>query len=227
MAEQKNIHAGHRQRLFDRYASSGIESFSDVELLELLLAYAIPRKDTNPIAHSLLDTFGSFAAVLEAPQLSLQKVEGMTQRAATMLRLLPQSWQRYDLSRQSETKFFRTTEECGDYLVPFFRGLREERVRILCLDAKCKLLDCRELSQGSVNSAAMPIRRIVETALAVNATSVMVAHNHPSGIALPSTEDIDATRRLKEALANVDIILIDHIVVSDNDYVSMLDSEFI
>ncbi len=227
MAEQKNIHAGHRQRLFDRYAQSGIDSFSDVELLELLLTYAIPRKDTNPIAHRLLDTFGGLSAVLEAPQLSLQKVEGMTQRAATMLRLLPQSWKRYDLSRQSETKIFRTTEECGDYLVPFFRGLREEHVRILCLDAKCKLLDCREISQGSVNFAAMPIRRIVETALAVNATSVMVAHNHPSGIALPSTDDIDATMRLKEALANVDIILIDHIVVSDNDYVSMLDSRYI
>lgn len=227
MAEQKNIHAGHRQRLFDRYANGGVDSFSDVELLELLLTYAIPRKDTNPIAHRLLDTFGSLSAVFEAPQLSLQKVEGMTQRSATMLRLLPQSWKRYDLSRQSETKVFRTTEECGDYLVPFFRGLREERVRILCLDAKCKLLDCRELSQGSVNSAAMPIRRIVETALAVNATSVMIAHNHPSGIALPSTEDVEATHRLKEALANVDVILIDHIVVSDNDYVSMLDSQYI
>lgn len=224
MAEQKNIHAGHRQRLFDRYAKSGIDSFSDIELLELLLAYAIPRKDTNPIAHRLLETFGNFSAVLEAPQLSLQNVEGMTQRAATMLHLLPQSWKRYDLSRQRETKIFQTTEACGDYLVPFFRGLREERVRLLCLDAKCMLLDCREISQGSVNSAAMPIRRIVETALAVNATSVVLAHNHTSGIALPSKEDVDATVRLKEALAGVDILLIDHMIVADNDYVSLHDS---
>lgn len=224
MAEQKNIHAGHRQRLFDRYAESGIEGFSDIELLELLLAYAIPRKDTNPIAHRLLDTFGTLSAVLEAPQLSLQKVEGMTQRAATLLRLLPQSWKRYEISRQSETKVFLTTEECGNYLVPFFCGLREERIRIMCLDAKCKLLDCREISRGSVNSAAMPIRNIVETALAVNATSVVIAHNHTSGIALPSGEDIDATRRLKEALAGVDILLVDHVIVADNDYVSLRDS---
>lgn len=224
MAEQKNIHAGHRQRLFDRYAESGLESFSDIELLELLLAYAIPRKDTNPIAHRLLATFGSLNAVFEAPQLSLRKVEGMTQRAATMLRLLPQSWKRYELSRQSETKIFLTTEDCGDYLVPFFSGVREERVRLLCLDAKCKLLDCREISRGSVNWASMPIRSIVETALAVNATSVVLAHNHLSGIALPSNEDVEATRRLRDALTGIEVLLIDHIIVSDSDYVSMRDS---
>lgn len=224
MAEQKNIHAGHRQRLFDRYAASGIEGFSDVELLELILTFAIARKDTNPIAHRLLDTFGSLGAVLDAPLLSLQKVEGVTRRAATLLRLLPQSWKRYELSHQSETKVFMTTEACGDYLVPFFRGLREERVRMMCLDAKCKLLDCREVSSGSVNSAAMPIRCIVETALAVNATSVVIAHNHTSGVALPSKEDIHSTQRLKEALASVDIFLVDHLIVADSDYVSLRDT---
>lgn len=227
MAEQKNIHAGHRQRLFDRYAESGLEGFSDVEVLELVLTFAIPRRDTNPIAHRLLDTFGNLAAVLEAPLISVKNVEGMTQRAATLLHLMPQLWNRYDLSRQRGTKYFSTTGACGDYLLPFFRGLRNEHIRLMCLDAKCQLLDCREVSFGSVNSASMPIRRIVETALAVNASLVVLAHNHTSGIALPSREDLDATRRLKEALSGVDVFLMDHIIIADNDYVSLRDSKLL
>lgn len=224
MASKENVHTGHRQRLFDRYAQSGADSFSDVEILELLLTYGIVRKDTNVLAHRLIDTFGSLSAVMDAPQLSLQNVEGMTQRAATIIRLLPQLWTRYDLCRQRTIKYLHTTEACGDYLIPYFRGLREERVRIMCLDAKCKLIDCREVAVGSVNTTALPIRRIVETALAVNATSVVVAHNHTSGIALPSKEDVTATHQLKAALNGVDIFLIDHIIVADDDYVSLRDS---
>lgn len=227
MAEKDNLHSGHRQRLLDRYSVGGLDSFSDVEVLELLLAYAIPRKDTKALAHRLLDTFGTLSAVIEAPQPSLQNVEGMTQRAATLLRMQPQLWKRYDLSRRRDTPYFPTTESCGDYLIPFFRGLREERVRLLCMDAKCHLLDCREVSYGSVNSTTLPIRRIVETALAVNATCVVVAHNHTSGIALPSKEDLDSTRRLMEALSAVDILLADHLVVADEDYVSLRDSKLL
>ena len=224
MAEQEQLHTGHRQRLFDRYKKIGLEHFSDVEVLELVLTYAIPRKDTNPVAHRLLDTFGALHAVFEAPVTSLQKVEGMTQRAAELLRLLPQVWTRYETSCSRDTKFFSTTEACGNYLMPFFRGLREERIRIMCLDAKCQLLDCREVSKGSVNTASMPIRSIVETALSVNATAVIIAHNHTSGIALPSKEDLDATKRLEEALSAVDIYLIDHIIAAGDDYVSLRDS---
>lgn len=225
MTEPSELHTGHRQRLFDRYEQSGLDGFSDIEVLELVLTYAIPRKDTNATAHRLLDTFGTLQTVFEAPQASLEKVEGMTQRAAAMMRLLPQVWARYEVScRRCDTRCFDTTEACGNYLLPFFRALREERVRILCLDAKCRLLDCREVSTGSVNFASMPIRRIVETALSVNASAVIVAHNHTSGIALPSKEDVDTTMRLKEALTGVDVLLLDHIIVADGDYVSLRDS---
>lgn len=227
MAERENLHEGHRKRLFDRYAEGGLESFSDVEVLELVLTYAIPRKDTNALAHRLLNTFGSLPALLEAPQLSVQSVEGMTQRAAALLHLLPKLWQRYSLCRQRAVRQFCTAEECGDYLIPFFLGLREERVRLMCLDAKCQLLDCREVAAGSVNSASLPIRRIVETALAVNASCVVIAHNHTSGIALPSKEDVDATHRLAAALSGVDIYLTDHIIVADDDYVSMRQSKIL
>lgn len=227
MAQTEQLHTGHRHRLYERYANSGIDGFSDIELLELLLSFAIPRKDTNPLAHRLLDRFGSLHAVFEASLLSLQNAEGMTVRAATLLRMIPEVWKRYELCRQSETVFFRTTEACGDYLLPFFRGLREERVWLLCLDAKCKLLDCREISRGSVNFTALPIRRVVETALAVNASSVVLAHNHTSGIALPSREDVDLTHRLQTALQGVDVLLADHLIIAEDDYVSMRDSRLL
>lgn len=224
MAQTEHLHTGHRERLFERYANSGIDSFSDVELLELVLTFAIPRKDTNPIAHRLLAQFGSLRTVFEAPLLSLESVEGMTKRAATLLQMYPGVWKRYENCLQRETVFFRTTEACGDYLEPFFRGLRDEHVWLLCLDAKCKLLDCREISHGTVNFATLPIRRVVETALAVNASSVVIAHNHPSGIALPSKEDVELTKQLQTALQSVDVLLADHIVVAEGDYVSMRDS---
>ena len=101
-----------------------------------------------------------------------------------------------------------------------------ETVFLLCLDAKCKVLCCKEVGEGSVNSAAISVRRIVEVALASNATTVVLAHNHPSGLAIPSEEDIPTTRRVAAALNTVEIILADHIVVADDDFVSMVQSGY-
>ena len=119
-----------------------------------------------------------------------------------------------------------TTEKCGDYLASFFVGRRNETVFLLCLDAKCKVLCCKEIGEGSVNSAGVPVRRIVETALGVNATTVILAHNHPSGLALPSSEDVQTTHRVAAALDTVDIALADHIIVADSDYVSLAQSGY-
>ena len=225
MAEATEIHQGHRQRLYNSYLQAGLDGFSDIVVLELLLTFAIPRKDTNPIAHGLLNRFGSLYAVFEAPVDSLLQVEGMTKRAAVLLHLQPQLWKRYASSRMADTRIFSTRDACAAYLMTQFRGAREEQVCMMCLDAKCKLLDLRKVSEGSVNSTVLPVRRIVEIALAVNATSVVIAHNHTSGIALPSKEDVQATALLQTALKCVDINLIDHIIVADDDYVSLKDSE--
>ena len=120
----------------------------------------------------------------------------------------------------------RTLEQCGAYLQPRFFGRKHEAVFLLCLDAKCKVLACKQVGEGSVNSAGVPIRRIVETALSANATMVVLAHNHPSGLALPSADDIQTTKRLAVALDTVEITLIDHLVFSDDDYVSMAQSGY-
>ena len=219
-----SVHQGHRQRLRERFLEEGLENFKEHEVLELLLYYCIPRRDTNIIAHNLIDRFDTLAGVLEAPPSELKKVEGMGDGAATFIALLQAAERYYLVNKQDDGKPMTSVEACGRYLVPKFRNLRNESVYLLSLDAKCKMLSCRLVGEGSVNSAAVPIRRIVEMALEAGATSVVLAHNHPSGIALPSPEDVQTTRRLAMALSAVEIGLVDHIVVADEDYVSMVQS---
>lgn len=219
-----SIHTGHRQRLKERFLKEGLDNFNELQVLELLLFYCIPRQDTNPIAHALLDRFGSLAQVLEAPTSELQKVPGVGESTATFLPLLASLCRYYLVHRTASNVILNTIEQCGNYLLPFFCGRRNEVVYLLCLDAKCKVLSCKEVGEGSVNSASVPIRRIVEMALADNATSVVLAHNHPSGMALPSGEDQLTTRRLAMSLSTVDIELVDHLVIADNDFVSLRQS---
>ena len=219
-----SIHDGHRQRLKKRYMTEGLHNFEEIQVLELILFYCIPRQDTNPIAHRLLERFGSLAQVLEASPEELKKVQGIGDNAATFLSMFIPVGRYYRINRYGGEVILNTIEKCGQYIIPFFEGRRNETVFLLCLDAKCKVLCCREVGEGSVNSAAVPIRRIVEMALSANATSVVLAHNHPSGIALPSAEDIQTTQRLAAALEAVEIRLVDHIVVADEDYVSHVQS---
>lgn len=219
-----SIHDGHRQRLRQRFQEEGLDHFDEIQVLELLLFYCIPRKNTNEIAHALLDRFGSVSQVVEASVEELQKVNGMGENAAVFLALINAFGRYYQVNRAANMEILNDLEKCGEYLIPKFIGRRNETVFLLCLDAKCKVLCCREVGEGSVNSAAVPVRRIVEMALGANATSVVLAHNHPSGFALPSGEDVQTTKQLAMALRSVEIELVDHIVVADGDYVSMLQS---
>ena len=218
-----SIHDGHRQRLKDRFLREGLDGFTDVQVLELLLFYVVPRRDTNPIAHALVDRFGSLARVLDASVVKLTEVDGISENGATFLKLVREIERRYALS-QGEEIILNTIDDCCEYLTRFFKGKRNETVFLLSLDAKLKLLSCREVGEGSVNYASVPIRRCVEMALEDGATSVILAHNHPSGLAVPSGDDIVTTRRLAMALSAVEIQLVDHIVVADDDYVSMVQS---
>ena len=219
------MHEGHRERVKRRFRQEGLDSFSDIQALELLLFYVIPRVDTNPIAHALLDHFGSLSQVLEASPEELCKVPGVGENGALLLNLIPQMGRFYMTDRAKSATILTSLEQCAEFLVPRFFGRKLETVFLLCLDAKCKVLCCKELGEGSVNSTGLSIRRVVETALGVNASSVVLAHNHPSGLAIPSPEDIQTTRRIAMALQAVEITLVDHIIVADDDYVSIAMSD--
>lgn len=218
------LHDGHRQRLKDRFRSEGLDHFEERHVLELLLSYSIPRKDTAPLAKELLAHFGSFTQVMEATPEELQKVKGVGEHTATLIALTTAVGRYYAVKRATNVEILDSTTKCGRYLVHQFFGRRNETVFLLCLDAKCKVLCCREVGEGSVNSANIPVRRVVEMALAANATTAVIAHNHPSGVAVPSDEDVATTYRLARALDAVEITLADHIVVADEDFVSLVQS---
>ena len=221
-----SIHNGHRDRIRRRFLEEGLDQFTDVQVLEFLLFYCIARQDTNPIAHRLLDSFGSLSQVLEAPVEELRKVEGIGENTAVFLRLVTQVGRYYLTDRASKAKVLPTLESCAHYLQTFFFGRNVETVYLLCLDAKCKMLCCKKISEGDVNSTSLSLRKVVETALNTNASSVVLAHNHPGGMAIPSNEDIQTTRRIAAALQAVDVHFIDHILVTDDDYVSLLQSGY-
>lgn len=222
-----NENAGHRQRLKHQYLTGGLDSFDDARALELLLTFGIPRRDTHKLAKLLLATFGTFSGVLEAPVEELQKVEGMTPNAAILVRLVMDVSRRHLLDRSSEGNILQTVDDCGDFLVPYFYGSRDEEVYLLSLDAKGKVINCHKIGKGSVNSANIPVRKIVAAALSVNATTVVLAHNHPSGIALPSQEDLQATKLVQTAMDAVGIHLLDHIIVAEDDFVSLKQSNYL
>ena len=221
------MHNGHRDRLKQRFGKEGLDNFEPHNILELVLFYAIPRKDTNEIAHRLIKTFGSLSAVMDAPIGDLLKVEGVGESAATLLKLIPLVSAKYQSDKDSNFKIIDTTESAGAFMVSKFIGKTDETVYIICLDSKRKVLYDGIIFTGNVNATNISIRKIVEITLRYNATSVIISHNHPGGIALPSKEDISSTAKMQSALRNIGIELIDHIVVADGDYVSFADSGFI
>lgn len=218
-----SVHEGHRERMRRQMKTSGMDSLSDVQVLEVALYYAIARRDTNEIAHALLRRFGSLSGVLEAPRAELLKIDGVGESAADLLLLFIQMERRHLMDRAGRETILDTTYKCAQYLMPRFIGEQEEVVYLLCLDAKCKALDCSLIHRGAVNMTAISVRKIVKAALDHNATSVVVAHNHPSGLALPSHEDRATTLALKAALDAVDVVLVDHVIVADEDFVSLAD----
>ena len=219
------MHMGHRERLRERFRKEGLENFEPHEVLEFLLTYAITRKDTNPIAHGLLERFGSFEAVLEAPEEELMEVYGMGERSASLIHLMPALSAYYLGEKNTHSHLLcDSTERMGQYLVPKFLGKTEECSYLLCLNNRRQLLGCVEISEGSVSSAPIYFRKISQILLRYQATAAVIAHNHPKGFALPSADDIRVTKQLSTFLRQMEVELVDHIIVSGTDYVSLRDS---
>ena len=218
------IHDGHREKMRRRFLETGLEGFADHEALELLLYYAIPRRDTNPIAHALMERYGTLSAVLNAPVEDLQKVEGIGGSAAVLLSLVSRINRKARLADAAQETVINSTEQAGAYLLERFAGETREVVYLMCLDRKGKLLACKRLADGGAASADLNIRKVMETVLLTSASAVILSHNHPSGVALPSPEDTGTTLQVREALRTIGVELVDHIIVADRDFVSMADS---
>ena len=221
---ERAVHTGHRGRVKEEFLVRGIEGWPDHRVLELILFYAIPQGDVNPLAHELVDRFGSLSGALDALPEELMKVKGMGEHSAAMLKLFPAVMGRYLEGRTEPGQIVHTVEEAGHVLAPYLYGSRNEMVYVLCLDAKEKLLGVRKISEGNNSSSDVTIRRVAEECLALRASFCYLAHNHVSGIALPSPEDMNTTNVVRIALEPLGVRLVDHLVFVDGDLVSIRES---
>ena len=218
------IHTGHRKRVKDEFLANGLAGLPDHRVLELLLFYAIPQGDVNPLAHRLMDHFGSLAGVFHATHEQLMQVDGVGYSTAVFIRLIPAVAARYlaDSSRVGEQ--YLSSWQLRDLLLPLFFGQRNELAYLVCLDGKSKLIVTKKLGEGIADSVQITTRKVLETALNCNASRVVLAHNHVSGVAIWSPEDLDTTLRLKRVLLEAGIELVDHCIFANDDMVSMADS---
>lgn len=215
LSNKQQLHKGHRERLRERFLREGLDNFEDHQVLELLLFQAIPRLDTNPIAHRLIHRFGSLSAVLEADPKDLAVVNGVGSNAAAFLSMIPQITRRYFLDRIKHTrKPLNTSEAAAEYLVPLMAGRSEEVFYVICLDSQLRVLYPALISEGTVKDALVHPRHVVEAAVRHKAASVVLAHNHPAGTVRPSKHDHAITKRLVQALGGINIPVVDHIIVA-------------
>lgn len=220
----KHEHTGHRDRVRKKFIDNGFDGFEPHEVLEMYLFYAIPRKDTNTLAHKLLNRYITISGVCDAPLDELMKDFSLSQSAAVFLKMLPQMSRLYIQSKTSKDNAI-DDERIGEMFMSMFIGRNEECVALILGDAKGKLLFSDIITKGSVDSTSAPVRKIVDIALRHNARCAFVAHNHPSGSALPSSEDIRATATIKNTLQSVGVVLVDHYIITTDDYVSLAQSE--
>lgn len=221
---QKADHSGHRARLREKYVKFGIEALAPHEIIEMLLFNAVPYRNTNDIAKHLLDRFGSLSEVLDAP-IELLMAEGLTQNQATFLKLIPDVTRQYMLDKHDNPVRILDPDAIARYLADKFIGLEKmEQVFVLLVDEKYKEVYSGWLSKGSFSVSEISIRRLMSLVLNYGAYSVILAHNHPSGMAIPSQADYRATVRIQEVLGQVGVGLYDHYIVADHEVVSMRDS---
>lgn len=198
---------------------------TDQELLTLLLKFC--SENPAEIASRLIAQYADIANLMEANFEDLSSIEELDGDTILLLRLVPELHRRYFLTRSRDAAILLNSADYGRYLLPYFYGTRDEMVYLLMLDGACRVINCRLLGQGSVNSANVPIRKLVQEAINANASGIVIAHNHPSGVAMPSPEDVAVTVSLAEALSIMDITLLDHIIIADDDYVSLRESGYL
>ncbi len=222
MPEKNNPHAKHRERVRQEFLQNGFSvNTPPHKILELLLFYSIPRKDTNEIAHALLNRFGSISAVLEATPEELMRVEGVGENSAALIKLLLPIYRLYDNSKAVQGKAIEDTDQLCDFLLQKYRGYTEEVFSLLTINSKGTVIAFDILAKGDISSIGISTRNVLEKILERKAVAAVICHNHPFGNALPSNEDIETTRRIFLALSHINVTLMDHIIICDDDCVSL------
>ncbi len=206
------VHDGHRQNLKNEFLISGLEGKTDHQALELLLTYSIPRIDVNPIAHELIERFGSLEGVIEAPPEELIKTKYISENSVVLIKLIPEIFKKYQASKWRKKPVLRSTVDIVDYMRPRLQNERNEVLYMLCFDSHYNLNELVRLSEGTPTETLIHSRTVVEHALRTNSRNVVFAHNHPSGNLNASPQDIYLTNSVTKTLANIGIAVADHII---------------
>ena len=221
-----NLHKGHRERIRQEFLQHGIDHNTPPhKILEILLFYCVSRADTNPIAHELINKYGSVAAVLDAPVEELAAFKGLSERGAVLLKLIMPIAQRYIFDKSEQKPTFCNLNSIGKYVLSRFLGETREKAAVLCLDTKGSLLGFDFLAEGDLSSVGFSSRELAKRVLSLNATAAVLCHNHPNGLATPSDSDVALTIDAADTLSKIGVQLVDHIIVADTDFVSMAQSE--
>ncbi|MGN0493169.1 MAG: RadC family protein [Acutalibacteraceae bacterium] len=219
------VHDGHRERVKQEFLKNGFdESTPPHKIMEMLLFYSIPRKDTNEIAHELLNRFGSISGILDAPANQLTEIKGVSLNTVALLKLVISVARIYRTEKSEKQGRFNNLDEVCDYILSRYFGYTNEVFSVISFSGNGRILGFDILGEGNVSEVNVSTREIIETALNRQAVSVIIAHNHPSGTAVPSEEDIAVTKNIQSALSHINVKLLDHIVICGDDYVSMAQS---
>lgn len=215
-------HAGHRQRMRERFREGQLEGFAPHEVLELMLFYAIPQRNVNPLAHRLLDHFGTFNAVLDAPYEELMKVEGMGEYAATLVKLFQAVSARYAQNLTQERKVLPNRGAAQRHCLSLFHGQRQEHFYVVCLDSRMSVIRNELIAKGTLDEVPAYPRMVVEAVMRHNAHAAILCHNHPGGSEIPSAQDVEMTRQIVSVLGGIGVLLVDHMVIAGDRCLSMV-----
>ncbi len=209
---------GHRARLRDRFLAKGLDGFNDAEILELLLSFGTPRSDCKEPARMLLDKYGSFAKVLEAPIASLKEVKGVGPKNGFALHFVHAVASYYLKERLHGKRYLHSSREVAEYLIHSMRGLKKEVLTVIFLDSSHAIIDSEIVAEGTLNVNTVYPREIIKRALEFHAAALIIAHNHPSGSLKPSAQDIKLTKTLALLSRFMQLQLLDHLIIGDGSF---------
>ncbi len=225
VAMDENLHKDHRKRVRRRYIDHGLDAFDDHQVLELLLYYAIPRRDTNELAHRLINEFGSLHDLFEAKPSEIAKRCDVSENVAVLVSLIPPVSRRYLSSKTKSITAIKSTKTAGELAISLFLGKTTESLYIICLNKHQGLIKAECVTQGNSGQAPIYPEEIAKAALRNNAEFVILTHNHPGGVLEPSKEDIIATKKIMKSLSAVGIMVLDHIIVSQDKFFSFTEKK--
>lgn len=219
--EKSEVHKGHRKRVKDKFMRDGLDTFTDVQALEMTLYFCIPQGDTNELAHELLNKFGSFSAVFDATPEQLEGISGIGENTKVFLKYIPALLRRYRIDKIADDNIFESKDKTVRYLMAYFMTDTREKGIVMAFDRKRRLLGAIPMPAAYIGTSTANAREIAELAISMKSDAIIIAHNHPSGICEPSEADISATNSLDFALSAVGINLIEHYIVTDDKYLGI------